>query len=54
MKKTPKKNLGKGLSALLGNSPVPTLVDKRLTSNGLLPSSGQISAIENQSSLGKL
>ena len=46
MRKTPKKNLGKGLSALLGNDPVPALVDKQLTSDGLASSAGPISAIE--------
>ena len=46
MKKTSKKNLGKGLSALLGNNPATAMVNKHSTSDGLAPSLNQISAID--------
>ena len=46
MTKTPKKHLGKGLSALLGNSSISAVVDQKVPSDALVINSEQISPIE--------
>ena len=46
MTKTPKKHLGKGLSALLGTSPISAVVGQKAPSGALVINSEQISPIE--------